>query len=287
MRYKNIAEFLDHAAGRLADGPIAVILAEDLVEVESTLNHHIGLGFGQVLLFAPAQYQLPDGLDDQVHQIDHEMSRPDVAVEVVNRLASAAPGSWFFYCYNAEYLFFPFCENRSIGEMLAFHTEERRNAMLTYVIDLYAGDLSNAPNAVALDDAYLDRSGYYALARKDDRNHPKERQLSFYGGLRWRHEEHIPETRRRIDRIALFRAADGAKLTSEHLFTDEEYNTYSCPWHHNLTAALVSFRAAKALKLNSGSTFDIETFHWHNSVAFNWQSQQLLDLGLIEPGQWF
>ena len=51
--------------------------------------------------------------------------------------------------------------------MLAFHTEERRDAVLTYVVDLYAGDLDEAPNAVSLDDAHMDKSGYYALARKD------------------------------------------------------------------------------------------------------------------------
>ncbi len=59
-----------------------------------------------------------------------------------------------YYCYNAEFLFFPFCETRSIAEMLAFHTEERRDAMLTYVIDLYAGDLNASPNAVSLSEAY-------------------------------------------------------------------------------------------------------------------------------------
>jgi hypothetical protein len=26
---------------------------------------------------------------------------------------------------------------------------------------------------------------------------------------------------------------------------------------------------------------------WHNSAPFEWHSQQLLDLGLMEPGQWF
>ena len=31
--------------------------------------------------------------------------------------------------------------------MLAFHTEERRDAMLTYVIDLYADDLEDFPDA--------------------------------------------------------------------------------------------------------------------------------------------
>jgi hypothetical protein len=70
-------------------------------------------------------------------------------------------------CFNAEYLFFPFRETRSIGEMLAFHTEERRAAMLTPVIDLYAGDLATWPDAVSLADAWLDGATYYSLARKD------------------------------------------------------------------------------------------------------------------------
>ena len=41
-------------------------------------------------------------------------------------------------------------------------------------------------------------------------------------------------------------------LLPNHRFNDEEYNTYACPWHHNLTAAIVSFRTAKALKRNPG-----------------------------------
>ena len=66
--------------------------------------------------------------------------------------------------------------------------------MLCYVIDLYAGDLHQHKNAVSLEDAHMDKSGYYALARNDpdNHNHPKERQLDFFGGLRWRYEEHIP-----------------------------------------------------------------------------------------------
>ena len=38
---------------------------------------------------------------------------------------------------------------------------------------------------------------------------------------------------------------------------------------------------------NAGSRNDIDTFMWYRSVPFDWQSQQLLDLGLMEPGQWF
>ncbi|MGJ8624794.1 MAG: hypothetical protein ACSHW1_18790, partial [Yoonia sp.] len=118
-------------------------------------------------------------------------------------------------------------------------------------------------------------------------NNDLDRQLDFFGGLRWRFEEHIPAPRRRIDRVAIFRNKPGLTFLHDHTFSDPEYNTYACPWHHNLTAAICSFRTAKALKRNPGSTFEIDTFKWHNSAQFEWHSQQLLDLGLMEPGQWF
>jgi hypothetical protein len=207
----------------------------------------------------------------------------------MNRLIEAAPGIWFYYGFNAEYLFHPFCETRNVREMIAFHAEERRDALLSYVIDLYAVDLDRHPQAVSLEEAHMDRSGYYALARPDaaNQNHPRERQLDFFGGLRWRFEEHVPPARRRIDRIALFKAKPGLRLRPDFTFSDEEYNTYACAWHHNLTTAVCSFRTAKALKSNAGSMYDIRSFRWHNSIPFEWHSQQLMDLGLMEPGQWF
>jgi hypothetical protein len=65
-------------------------------------------------------------------------------------------------------------------------------------------------------------------------------------------------------------------------------NTYTCPWHHSmLTAAICSFRVAKALRTNPGSRYDIADFRWQKSERFNWSSLQLLELGLMEPGQWF
>lgn len=289
MHYDSLDSFLSTGRHALAKGPIAIILVEDDVEVATTLRHHEQTGFKTILALMPAVFDLPKDLKAMVHRIDYDATAEGAVEHAVNAVIAAAPGQWIFYCYNAEYLFFPFCETRSINEMLAFHTEERRDAMLTYVVDLYADDLSQYPNAVSLDHAHLDRSGYYALARKDTDNHdhPKERQLDFYGGLRWRFEEHVPETRRKIDRIGIFRAKKGLTLNDNHTLSDSEYNTYACPWHNNLTAAICSFRTAKALKTNPGSTFSIESFKWHNSAPFEWHSRQLLDLGLMEPGQWF
>ena len=289
MQYPSLKAFLAQQKPLLAKGPVAMIFVEDEVEVDTSIRHHLESGFKQVLVMMPPGFTLPDDVEPKVQRIDFDMIAGDDFVEAVNQVIAAAPGTWLYYCFNAEYLFFPFCETRTVGEMLTFHTEERRDAMLTYVVDLYAGDLYTHKNAVSLEDAHMDRSGYYALARNDpeNHNHPKERQLDFFGGLRWRYEEHIPAPRRNIDRIALFRAKPELMLLPNHRFNDEEYNTYACPWHHNLTAAIVSFRTAKALKRNPGSTFDIETFKWHNSTPFEWHSRQLLDLGLMEPGQWF
>lgn len=289
MRHSSLTDFLNVGADALARGPVAIVLVEDDIEVATTLRHHLQAGFKQVLALMPDQFVLPSDMARKIHRITCNTVAEGTLEQAVNQIIEAAPGTWLYYCYNAEYLFHPFCESRSVGEMLAFHTEERRNAMLTFVVDLYAADLGENPDAVSLDGAHLDRSGYYALARKDPANmdHPKERQLDFFGGLRWRYEEHIPQTRRKIDRVSLFKAKPGLKLLPDHTFNDEEYNTYACPWHNNLTATICSFRTAKALKRNPGSTFDIETFRWHNSMRFEWHSRQLLDLGLMEPGQWF
>ncbi|MEM9474272.1 MAG: hypothetical protein AAGA71_03205 [Pseudomonadota bacterium] len=289
MRYNDLDHFLKKGRDALKKGPVAMIFVEDLVEVDTSIRHHQMAGFREVLVFAPHELRLPEELEKSIRRIPFAMTAADATAGAVNRIIDAAPGLWLYYCYNAEYLFYPFSETRTVGEMLTFHAEERRDAMLTYVIDLYADDTGAFPDAVSLEHAHLDKSGYYALSRTDPDNqdHPKERQLNFYGGLRWRFEEHVPMPRRKIDRISLFRAKPGLRLRPDHTFNDEEYNTYACPWHHNLTAAICSFRTAKALKTNAGSTFEIDTFLWHNSIPFEWRSQQLLDLGLMEPGQWF
>jgi hypothetical protein len=43
----------------------------------------------------------------------------------------------------------------------------------------------------------------------------------------------------------------------------------SLPRHLNLTAAVVSFRTANALKSKPARRFKIDTFRWQNSTLFN------------------
>jgi hypothetical protein len=287
MQFASLDAATKSDALRKADGPVVVIIAEDDIEVAATIRYHVDKGFHTVILVAPPELVLAPADAAGALRIDFPTRNPGTTTDVVNAVNQALPEkTWLYYCYNAEFLFYPFGETRSVGELLAFHTEERRFSMLTYVIDVYAGDLGQDDSAVSLGDAHLDRSGYYALAREEN-GVPCDRQLDFYGGLRWRFEEHVDEDRRRIDRISLVRSRRDIVLRSDHTWSDPELNTYSCPWHHNLTAAVVSFRTAKALRQNAASRFQINTFRWHNSVPFEWKSQQLLDLGLMEPGQWF
>jgi hypothetical protein len=279
--------FVRAGADVLLRGPVALIFAEDGVELHATLRHALDKGFRTVVLLGSNALALPDALAAQVHRVNFAPANRAVVAEAVSRIGARAPGTWFYWGYNAEYLFYPYAESRSVGEMLAFHAEERRNAMMTYVVDLYAADLGAHPSGVAPEACCLDTAGYYALDRHDADGARLERQYDIFGGLRWRFEEHVPQDARRIDRIGLFRAKPGLALRADFTFSDPEYNTVACKWHHNLTAAVCSFRAAKALKANPGSTHVVRNFQWQNSAPFEWSSQQLLELGFIEPGQWF
>lgn len=45
MDYASLDDFVVNGKQHVAKGPIAIIMIEDLVEVASTLKHHIKLGF--------------------------------------------------------------------------------------------------------------------------------------------------------------------------------------------------------------------------------------------------
>ena len=54
MRYGSLQEFLENGKEALAKGPVALIFAEDLVEVDTTIVHHQMAGFNEVILISPA-----------------------------------------------------------------------------------------------------------------------------------------------------------------------------------------------------------------------------------------
>ena len=231
MHHASLSAFASKAGQLLGPkGPYALVMLEDDVAVTETIAHCRKVGFSEICLFGTGDV-LPDD-DHGLHLIHHDMHAENALTTAVNGMIDALPGAWLFYCFNAEFYFFPFCETRSVRELVTFTTEERRDAVLSYVVDLYSNDLGQFPNAVSRETAHFDKEGYYALARRDAQGQPIERQLDFHGGLRWRFEEHVPEARRKIDRVSLFRAKPGLELRADHTFNDAEYNTYALSLIH-------------------------------------------------------
>lgn len=283
MQFTSVKEFLaSSAAKNLPAGPIGLIFAEDDVALRETIDYHRKRGFASLLVLTDVP------LDSETGDADHVIlqNTDDQTHDIINRFTDAFAGRWLYYCYNAEFLFYPFCETRSVRELTIFMTEERRSSVFTTVADIYAKNLGMAPNGVDLNTAAIDRTGYYSEGRERNGVY-QDHQVNVFGGLKWRYEQHLPTNRRRQDRISLFLAKPGLVMDEEFLFNDEVYNTYSCGWHHNVSAAIASFRTAKYLKSNPSSSYDIPNFISGQSQDFTWKPQQLLDIGLMELGQWF
>lgn len=281
MPHQELEQFLRFKGANLAH-PIAVILAEDDVELAGTIKHHRDLGFVTILVIGDVAGITAEGVDT----FPAQLNRADDSIGVLNKVIRACTGKWIYYCFNAEYLYFPYSETRTIKDATTFMDDERRSAVFTYSIDLYPKDLTLHSNGVDIDSAQLDRNGYYGQERFED-GKPIERQPEIFGGLRWRFEEHIPWEKRRVDRISMFKATKGLKIGQDLRLNDPELNTISCEWHNNLTMAIMSFRVAKSLMHNPGSADNIDTFHWGGSQSFDWNATQLMELGFMEPGQWF
>lgn len=267
-------------------GPIGFILAEDLTGLSSCIRHHSRLGFENLFVIKRPDLALPESCVELCDSIDVEDAFFSDVSPYLNRIIELCQNRWVYYCFNAEYLHFPFCETRTITDLTDFVTEEKRSSVFTYTIDLYADDLGKAKDGFSLGDAHFDGAGYYALQRYIE-GEAQDRQLDIYGGLKWRFEEHLPYQRRRLNRVGLFLPQVGLEMGDDGYFNVGEYNTFACPWHHNTTIAICSFRTAKSLKTNPGSMYEIDNFIWSKSVKFRWNSQQLMDHGFMEPGQWF
>jgi hypothetical protein len=266
-------------------GPVAALICEDQVEIMSALEHLAGLGFADIVVFAAGPSSLPAGIAARV--VYCRTAAPGAATACLNALIARVPGRWVHYAWNAEYLFFPFSDARSVAEMTRFVEGERRESVVGVTVDLYAADLDAHPDGVDRASAHFDGIGYFASGRHGPDGTVLERQSDIFGGLRRRHEDHIPPPLRRIDRPALFRARPGLRIDRNFLLVDPELNARSSPWHRSLTACVASFRAAKALRALPAARDGIASFMWRGSRPFDWRSQQLMEAGLMEPGQWF
>ena len=142
-------------------------------------------------MLANIPFARPEDLPAEVALIPRAAKSSSDISQEMNAVIAALPQRWIYFGYNGEYLFYPFCETRSIGEIIAFNTEERRKTISTTVVNFYAWHLGQSPHGMDVISIYLDRLGYYAETRRDGEQAPLPQQFNFYGGLRWRFEEHV------------------------------------------------------------------------------------------------
>ena len=270
-------------ADRTALGPVAVCLVEDGFLVTETLERLAVLGFGSIVLANSSGLPVESPLD-RVFCLELENAATVTLPGLVNRLMPALAGQWVHACYNAEFLFYPDCETRQIAEATAFAADELRVSISGQTIDLYWK--GNHPSGLTAGETWFDPVGYFGL-ELDEGSLSSDRFVDIRGGMRWRLSEHIPADRQGLGRTCMFRAGPGVEMQADQKFRPISYNAYSCPHHGNLTMAVASFRAAKALSRNPGTAHIGRQLAWEQSARFDFASEQLLKLGFMEPGQWF
>ncbi|MEL6233943.1 MAG: hypothetical protein AAFR46_06010 [Pseudomonadota bacterium] len=267
---------------RLPPGPIAVVLAEDGCELDSTLARCRTLGFAAILLLRDPVCAQP--AQERLVQVDALVRDRAHAATLLTRLHRPLAGRWIMPIFNAEYLFYPYCETRSVRDLVSFMEEERRRSVFGITVDLYAEDLEAAPDGVSRDAAGFDALGYFAFDQNDP---PLPVRSRLYGGVRWRFSHLIPQHGQLLNRPALYIAEAGLAIDAALALSDPDLNAPSCPWHRNPTAAILSFRVARAVSMGPSSADGLDGFVWEGTRRCAWQSSQLVDLGFMEQGQWF
>lgn len=280
MDFASIDAFLASArVAALPPGPVGVVLAETRWMLAPAAERLRRLGAAAVLVLGADAAGLFAGAGAP-DTIRADLAAPGAAAAALNRLIGALAGRWIAWCHEAEFLFFPWCETRTLSDITTFLAEERRRVLYTYALDLYADPLPDEAGAPEDAAVWFDTTGYHAFPKEDGR-------LDIYGGLGWRFEGMVPAAMQHIGRPAVFRAAPGLEIGRELRFAEAEYASVACPWHNNPTGAVMTLRRARALLGNPGFPPVRDRLRWAGSEPFAWHSGQLLELGMIEPGQWF
>lgn len=286
---KMVDETVKFVAKSLANNnnaePVAFVIAEDGFGLKETLAHLTDLGFSQIVVLSDRAELaglavVPNSATISIH-CDPLPSLESFA----NSIIPVLENRWLHFCYNGEFLFFPYSENRSVFDVIAFSQEERRDAIFGYTLDLYHDRFPAGTDMIDRENVYFDSTGYYSESSAS--TNEAGDVVNVFGGLRWRYAQHLMQNRPSINRVCMFKAVPDLKMASDGYFNVPEYNTISSQWHRSVTMAVMSFRAAKALATNPLSKADAATLRWKMSKRFEWNSRQLMEAGFIETGQWF
>lgn len=265
--------------GQLEAGPVIFITNEDGVLLSETIDHAKSIGFPNIVVCS-TDGAAPEG------SIGFKQQQSDTTASILNGLIPELNSRWICWVYNAEFLYFPYSDTRTVSDAVQFLEEEKRDAAAMMTVDLYPDIETGQDTNFDRDAAWFDAAGYFSKDRYDGPNR-QDRQIEVYGGLKWRFAEYIPWERRSASRLPFFRAADDLRVLDDLSLSDPERNTIACPWHHSMTMSVASWRVARSLISNPDSRAKVEKLTWSHSEKFNWTATQLMEHGFLEPGQWF
>lgn len=276
MRLASVAEFARRRPD-LPGGVVAVVLSEQVLHATASARWLQGKG-ARAVIDVGAGVDAAE-VDCPVITIEERPAERGLA-DQMNLLIDALDGRWVTWLWAGEFFLYPFCESRALADLTEFLTDERRRSLFAYALDLYAHDLpgeGSCPTEAAL---WIDKAGYHAFPRSNQ-------QLRVFGGLGWRFHEMLPTGMEQIGRTALFKAAHGVHLGQDMMFEDEDYASVSCPWHNSPTGAVMSLRRTRRIMAHPNFGPLRSKLEWRGTAPFHWTSTELMEDGMIEPGQWF
>lgn len=276
MHYPTAKAFI-RAKPSLPAGIVGIVLCESAVHADHSAQALVDRGVGTVIAIGAH-----GGITDPGVPVVRIDEAPELHSDraILNTVFRALDGRWVVWLWNGEFLLFPFYETRTLADLTQFLADERRRALYAYAIDLYSRDMpppAAPPDTSAL---YFDRIGYHAFPKDGG-------QLRLYGSLGWRFEELCPPALQPIGRTGLLKVGPDTVLDRERLFGQTDLDSVACPWHHNPTAAIFSLRRTQRILAHPGFGPVADRLFWDGSTQCQWSSRQLLELGMIEPGQWF
>ncbi|MGB0905342.1 MAG: hypothetical protein ACPGVJ_10640, partial [Mangrovicoccus sp.] len=209
----------------------------------------------------------------------YDTHKPGAFALAYSALADRVAGAWLFGCWNGEFLYFPYCDSRTIGDLTSFAADERRRAIGGVVVDVFPQNLAQLSGGTQ-NTVWVDHLGY---SFADPSPATSATPTPLFGGLR----ERLSTGRAaadRIDRSLIIRATSGAELGPDGIWSDPDLNSRHCRWHHSPTAVLASYRMALWHAARSDRAF--QDLVWPGATQLTWSAKQFSELGMMEPGQW-